>query len=333
MSQPPFSGPPYNGQPSSGQPYPGQQPPYQGQQPPYQGQQPPYQQPYGQPNPDVPSSVPPSYPPTQSYPTSGSPDQGQGQYGGTQYGSPPPSPYGQPDYAQQGFGQPGFPPAQPPKKKSKTLPIILTAVGIVLVLCVGGTIAAVMAANNSKDKVDQVIADATRTPTAGPTTDTATAEPTPEAENIEIVEPKTLGGRPKLTDPQFASVATELENELKSVPGSTSSVGALYGTVAKQDIVIVAAAAAPIANPERELDQAFYGAGVGGLKISNISAAPTGALGGSAKCGSAKTGDIDMAICSWADDGSLGMLIWYFKSVAKAKAELPRLRAQIEKKS
>jgi hypothetical protein len=204
----------------------------------------------------------------------------------------------------------------------------------VLVLCVGGTIAIVMAANNSKDKVDQVIADATRTPPApAPTTDEPTTEPTPEAATVEIVEPTTLGGRPKLTDPQFASVAKELENSLKSVPGSSGSVGALYGTVAKQDIVIVAAAAAPIANPERELDQAFYGAGVGGLKITNISAAPTGALGGSAKCGSAKTNGIDMAICSWADDGSLGMLIWYFKSVSKAKAEFPKLRAQIEKKS
>jgi len=38
-----------------------------------------------------------------------------------------------------------------------------------------------------------------------------------------------------------------------------------------------------------------------------------------------------MALCTWADSGSLGMLIFYDKSVAKAKAEFPKLRAQIEK--
>jgi hypothetical protein len=116
------------------------------------------------------------------------------------------------------------------------------------------------------------------------------------------------------------------------VPGSTGSVGALYGTVAKRNIVIVAAAEAPIDDPATELDQTFYGAGIGGLKIENITKASTGTLGGSAKCGSATSSGVNMAICSWADDGSLGMLIWYSKSVSKAKAEFPKLRAEVEKK-
>lgn len=330
--QPPYSGQPYPGQqPSSGQPYSGQ--PYQGGQ--YPGQQYPNQQPYpGQPNPDVPSSVPPSYPPTTAYPSSGQPQYGQPQYGEPQYGAQPeygqPPAYGQGDYAQQGYGQPGFPPATPPKKKSKALPIILTAVAIVLVLCVGGVVALYMVGKNAADDANDQL-DALSTPTAG--TSAKAPEPTKAASTIKIVEPKTLGGRPKLTDPQFAGVAKELQTSLKEVPGATNSVGALYGTVEKQDIVIVAAAEAPIDNPAKELDQTFLGAGVGGLKVSNISSASTGTLGGSAKCGSAETSGIDMAICSWADDGSLGMVIWYFKSVSKAKTEFPKLRAQIETKS
>ncbi|GAA2621654.1 hypothetical protein [Paractinoplanes durhamensis] len=347
--QPPYSGQPYNGQPSSGQPYQGGQPQYgqQPPQPPQYGQQPPQppeygqpeygqpqygQPPYGQPqypgqpNPDVPTSVPPqpTYPPTQSYPASGQP-----QYGQPEYGQQPPQ-YGQPEYGQPQFGQPGFPPPTPPKKKSKALPIVLTSIAIVLVLCVGGVAALYMVGKNKVDDINDQLADATATPTAGAT---RTAEPTKAASTIKIVEPATLGGRPKLTDAQFADIAKELKDGLGSVPSATNSVGSLYGTVEKQDIVIVAAAEAPIDDPEKELDQTFLGAGIGGLKISNITDAPTGSLGGTAKCGSASTSGVDMAICSWADDGSLGMVIWYFKSVSKAKAEFPKLRAQIEKKS
>jgi len=324
--QPPYSGQPY-GQPTSGQPYQGQ-PPYPGQ--PYSGQ--PYS---GQPNPDVPTSVPPGYPPTSPYQT---PDYGQPQYGQPQYGQPQygqqgyeQPQYGQPDFAQQGYGQPGFPPPTPPKK-SRALPIVLISVAIVLVLCVGGSIAAY---KFTKNKVNDVTSTSngtgatTGTPTSGQSPD-ATTKP---AATVSISEPKTLGGRPKLTDAQFAGVATELQTSLKAVPGATNSVGALYGTISQRDIVIVAAAEAPIDNPAEELNQTFYGAGIGGLKIENIAAASTGTLGGTAKCGSATSQGVDMAICSWADDGSLGMMIWYFKSVTKAKAEFPKLRAQIEKKA
>jgi hypothetical protein len=337
MSQPPY------GQPYSGDPNQGQQPPY-GQQP--YGQQP-YGQPYqGQPNPDVPTSVPPQpgYPPTSAYPTSGQPEYGQPQYGQPEYGQPQygqpeygqpqPPQYGQPEYGQPGYGQPGFPPPTPPKKKSKALPIILISIGVVLVLCIGGSIAIYMAAKNKVDDVKaQVDSAVSALPTDPSTGDPTTAPATKNAASVKITEPKTLNGRPKLTDDQFAGVAEELQSSLKSVPGATNSVGALYGTVAKRNIVIVAAAEAPIDDPAKELEQTFYGAGIGGLQIKNITSASTGSLGGTAKCGSASTSGVDMAICSWADDGSLGMMIWYFKSVSKAKAEFPKLRAAVETKS
>ena len=313
--QPPYSGEPYPGQPSSGQPYPGQ--PSHGEQHPGQTYG---QPPYGQPNPDMPTSVPPQpgYPPTTAFPPSGQPDQTQPQYGQPQYG--------QPDYSQQGFVQPGFPPAIPPKKSSKVLPIVLVSIAIVLVLCVGGVVAFYMI---GKAKVDELNAQATdpSAPAGGP------AGPTKAVATVEIVEPTTLGGRPRLTDAQFAGVATALESSLKEVPGATDTVGALYGSVAKQNIVIVAAVEAPLDDPSRELNESFASASGGGLKIKDISAASTGSLGGVAKCGSASASGLDMAICSWADDGSLGMIMWYFKSAAQAKAEFPKLRAEIEKKS
>ncbi|WP_213001683.1 hypothetical protein [Winogradskya consettensis] len=239
------------------------------------------------------------------------------------------------DYTQQqpGFPQPGQPFQTPPKKKSKALPIVLISIAVVLVLCVGGgTAGFLLLRDKGQDVVDAIASAAPTTePGATPGETTPTTEPAADS-NITVTEPKTLGGRPKLTDPQFAGAADQLEQGLKEVPDATDTVGALYGTPTKQDIVIVAAAAAPIADPEKELDNTFLGAGIGGLKLTGIVDASPGALGGSAKCGKGDAGGADLIMCGWADDGSIGWVIWYFKSMSSAKAEFPKLRAQVEKK-
>jgi hypothetical protein len=308
--QPPSLGQPYGDQPYGGQSYGGQS--YGGQ--PY-GTQPAYGAPgpagqpggsyQGQPNPDVPTSVPPGYPPA-------------------------------PDYAQQGgYGQPGAPFQQPPpKKKSKALPIVLISVAVALVLCVGGGTAVYLVGRNTADNIAGAITSAAPTDPAATPDATTTTEPAEDnTSKITVVEPKTLGGRPKLTDPQFAGAADELEQGLKEVPDATETVGALYGTVARQDIVIVAAAAAKVDDPKKELDNTFLGAGIGGLKLTGITTASAGSLGGAAKCGKSSTGGADLIMCGWADKGSIGWVIWYFKSMSSAKAEFPKLRAQVEKKS
>ncbi|MCU7725848.1 hypothetical protein ODJ79_19130 [Actinoplanes sp. KI2] len=324
MSQPPYSGPPY-GQPSSGDPSPGQ-PPY-GQQPQYgqpQYGQPQYGQPqYGQPEygqPQYPGQPNPDVPPTQAYPDYGQ----QPQYGQPQYGQPQ---YGQPEYA-----QPGYPPPAPPQK-SRTLPIVLTIIGIVLVLCVGGGTAVALIVKNDQNKKNTADTSSTTAPTQAtdePTPD-QTTETTPPATKVTIAAPKTLGGRPKLTDKELAGLTDSLKTALGSVPGATNPVGALYGTISNQDIVVLAAAQADVDDPATMLDLLFTGASSGAGKVTGVTTAPTGSLGGSAKCGLATDSGTKMALCTWADSGSIGMLIWYDKSVAKAKAEFPRLRAQVEK--
>jgi hypothetical protein len=331
MSQPPYPGQPYPEQPDSGQPYSGQ--PYQGQ--PY-GQQPSGPPSYGQ---------QPSGPPAPSYgqPSYGQPSQPeygqapQPSYGQPSYGQPPQPEYGQPGYGQQ----PGYGAPPPPKKKSKVLPIVLVSLAVVLVLCLGGGAAIYLAAKNKAEdlaaQVQKDLAtpaptdDSAGDPTDDPTDDATTEPPAGSGSTITIVEPKTLGGRPKLTDPQFAGVAEELKSGLADVPNAGNTVGALYGTVAKQDIVVIAGAEAPVADPAKELDGTFLGAGLGGLKVTGITSVDGGSLGGVAKCGNAKTGTVSLAMCGWADDGSVGWVIWYFKSASQVKSEFPKLRAQIEK--
>ncbi|BCJ42253.1 hypothetical protein GCM10010168_87480 [Actinoplanes ianthinogenes] len=263
----------------------------------------------GVPNPDVPGSVPPAYgaPPPGWGPA---PDQPPTQPFTPGYAQPgyPPAGYPQPP-----FGQPGYPP--PPPKKSRVVPIVLLSIAIVLVLCVGGlvTIGLLAEKDDTGDDKDG------KTPTAA---------------DITVVEPETLGGRPKLTTSEFGDITKTMEDGLLTgYPGATTSFGAFYGTPAKKNMVMAIGVAAPIPNPELELSKNITSMSLTGISVDDIVAVDTGSYGGAAKCGSGETAGVDLAVCIWSDKGSVGMLVWYYTSVSKAKTELPALRKQIEQVS
>jgi hypothetical protein len=227
----------------------------------------------------------------------------------------------------------GFPPAPAPApRKSRLLPIVVVSVAALLVLCVGGGTAVVIAVrDNAKKFVATADQKSTPTPTATPE---ESDEPTPApTTKITLIEPKTLGGRPKLTDRQFAPIVKRLKSMMSGYPDATASVGAIYGSTNRRNLVMAAAVAAPIDDPEQELDNAFLGPGLTGVKINKITDVQPGPLGGEARCGRAVQGELTMSICTWADSGSFGMLVFYFPSIAKAKAEFSKLRGQVEKKS
>ncbi|MEV1144888.1 hypothetical protein [Micromonospora sp. NPDC049799] len=204
----------------------------------------------------------------------------------------------------QPYGTPAFTPA--PKKRStgKVLLIVLLAV---LVLCGGGAAVAVaLVGGEVKDAVDT----ATKT---------------------RVVAPETLAGRPKVTDPNLLDIARQLETTLnKSLPGATSTVGAFYGTPAKKDLVMVAAASGPNADPGKTLNDTIAGAKQSAVEVGPMTDVEAGPLGGEAKCGDAKAAEVNIGLCIWSDRGSVGMIMIYFKSGAQVADELVAMRGQIE---
>jgi hypothetical protein len=310
MSQPPYpSDPqqPYSGQPGSGAPQ--GYPPPGSYPPPGQGSYPP---PGAYPQPGAPQ--PGSYPPPGQGPQQpGSyPPPGQG---APQPGSyPPPPPPGPGGYAQPGqdafgapqYGTPQYPP--PPQKKSSALKIVLIVVAVVSVLCLGGVAVAFFAA---KDTVEDVV----------------------DAARITVVEPETLSGRAKVTDPTVAGSVAGLDAELSKVPGATSSVGAVYGDVQAQDLVMIAAASSVTGSPQERFDEFTTGMNSGALKVDNLTDTDPGPLGGIAKCGETTTSGVPMALCVWSDNGSIGMIAMLFKDKAALEKEFVSMRGQIEKKS
>ncbi len=247
------------------------------------------------------SPHPGSYPPPQQQPGGYQPPQ-QPQYGGDPQA--PQQPGGYPQADQPGFGVPAGP---PPKKKSSVGKILLIILAVVVVLCVGGGAAVYFA---TKDTVKEVVG----------------------AAKTRLVEPETLGGRPKATDPQLLSAADELKTGINGVvPGATSVIGGIYGDPAKQDLVLIAGASGLLADPKKELNDAIDGMS-SDLGIKELKPVDAGPLGGEAKCGDGNGGGVPLGVCVWADRGSLGIIVSYFKSAADLKPEFVAMRGEIEKK-
>ncbi|MEU1810470.1 hypothetical protein O7622_12480 [Micromonospora sp. WMMD1076] len=254
-------------------------------------------------------SQPPSSPYSGNYP---SPQQQPGGY------QPPQQPQYGGDYPQAPQQQYGgeHPPQQPqygsqlgapvPPKKSGVGKILLIVLAVVLVLCVGGGIVTWIV---TKDTVNEVVT-ATKT---------------------RVVEPQTLGGRAKVTDPQLQTAAAQMKSELsKDVPDATSTVGAFYGDPAKKDLVMIVAVSGVMADPKKELADATA-AVTPDLATKDFKTVDAGPLGGDAKCSDGKASDVPVAVCIWADRGSLGMVVVYFKSAAELQSEFLTMRGEIEK--
>ncbi|MGI5522651.1 hypothetical protein ACQEUX_17235 [Micromonospora sp. CA-259024] len=254
----------------------------------------PYGPPHDSPNPP---QQPGGWPQQQGYPPAPQQPGGWPQ----QQGFPPAQP-GQP------YGDPSLTAGPPPAKKSKAGRIVLIVLAVVLVLCLGGAAITWFAV---KDDVGDVV-DATKT---------------------RVVAPATLAGRPKITDPQLQTAADQLVAGMKAeVQGETSTVGAFYGDPTKQDMVMIAGVSGLLADPKKELDGAIDGLSKE-LTLTNMAPVEAGPLGGEARCGDGKAESVPLGICVWADKGSLGMVVMYFKSADQAKAEFTTIRGQVEQRS
>ncbi|MEV6708639.1 hypothetical protein [Micromonospora wenchangensis] len=293
------------------------------------------------PQPGYPGAAPSGYP--------GSPQPG---YPGQQPGYPGAAASGgYPDPAAQqyaGFGgapfsSPPGPPHAPAPQRSK-LPLLLSlGLAGLLVLCLGGgglTWVALSDDDDPKTPTPSPTPTAVTSPTPSPTpdeTDSPTPDPTPSESAddpgpIRLVTPSTLGGRSKSTDPELRRIADQMVRDMKSeVRNETGAVSAFYGSAASKNMVMMAGASGPVILPEQELDDAVKGLG-SSLAVTKMSTIDPGPLGGVAKCGDGKASGIALGVCVWADHGSVGMIVMYFSSAAKAKSEFVAIRGEIEKR-
>ncbi|MEU4693839.1 hypothetical protein [Actinoplanes sp. NPDC023714] len=230
----------------------------------------------------------------------------------------------QPHYGQH-HGQPTYPMAPPPPPaKSRTLAITLLTVSIVLVVLVGGGVVAYLVGDrfSGNKSVQGTSTSANPTPSA--------SSPAPQ-DTISISEPDTLNGQPKIEANELASLTTDLEKELEGYPGAANAFGAVYGALGQKKLTAALAAEVDVDDPQRMLDTMFQSFS-GESQLEGVSPASTGSLGGVAQCGSTTVAKEDVAICGWADEGSVGMLLFFYETAVDVKGDFPDMRAEIETK-
>ncbi|MFI9642322.1 hypothetical protein ACIG87_20030 [Micromonospora sp. NPDC051925] len=346
----PYPGPQYGGWPQPGPAqggYPNTpQPGHPGaSQPGYPGA--PQSGPPGTPHAGYPGAPQAGYPGVPQSGYSGAPQSGYS--GAPQSGYPgAPGPGGYPaqqqypGFAGAPFSSPPGPPHGPAPQRSK-LPLLLS-LGLVglLVLCLGGGGLVWVALGDDEPTTPTPTPTPTgvSSPTPSPTpveTQSPDVDPTPSEEaddpgQVRLVTPTTLGGRSKSTDPELRRIADQMVRDMKSeVRNETGAVSAFYGSAAGRNMVMMAGASGPVILPEQELDDAVKGLG-SSLAVKKMSTIDPGPLGGVAKCGDGKASGIALGVCVWADHGSVGMIVMYFSSAAKAKSEFVSIRGQIEKR-
>ncbi|MEV4810304.1 hypothetical protein [Micromonospora avicenniae] len=210
---------------------------------------------------------------------------------------------------QNGQPQEGTAPGPSVPKRSNTGRTVLIVVAVVLVLCLGGGIATWFVI---KDDVSDGI----------------------EAASTRVVAPETLAGRPRITNAELQSVADQMVTEVKKGTQGrfTSTVGAFYGDPAKRELAMIVSASGLISDPEKELDGAVAEISPE-LTIAETTPVDPGPLGGEARCGDGKVDATPLGVCLWADRGSVGAIVVYFKSAEEIKAEFVTMRGEIEQRS
>jgi hypothetical protein len=190
---------------------------------------------------------------------------------------------------------------------------VAIVLGVALLLCGGGSVTAYLLL---KDDVEDVV----------------------EATQTRVVAPDTLIGRPKVTDPDLQrQIDSSTAAMRKALPAATSSVGQAYGKKAAdgqfEELILVQAVSNVTLDPDKALNDVLTGLKDAGIQADGLAPIDPGPLGGHARCGSNKVGQLELAICVWMDRGSFGMITDYFNSANALRLEFADIRGAIEQRS
>lgn len=112
------------------------------------------------------------------------------------------------------------------------------------------------------------------------------------------------------------------------------SVGAIYSDPANsRRSVLLFGGTTLLWSPERDLDRLFDVVSDDTGSVAGLREVAAGELGGVMKCGTTKTGDGDLAVCGWADHGSVAIGMFPGRQPADAGALLRDLRGAVQHRS
>jgi hypothetical protein len=147
-----------------------------------------------------------------------------------------------------------------------------------------------------------------------------------------LVAPPTVAGLRLDQSDDGKATADYLQTALNAEVDLDHGVGAVYTSGDGRDVLFFGGTTL-IWTPESDLDTAFGLIDDAQGAVTNLHDVPAGQLGGTMKCGSTKTDDGDMAVCGWADHGSLALAMFPDRTEADAANLMRQIRDKTQSRS
>jgi hypothetical protein len=222
------------------------------------------------------------------------------------YAQPPgyrqPPGYGHPPgYGPPGYGQPrGYgPPPPPPRRRRRKWPYVMMFFVLAPAACCGGTVLW------AKTYVEQYPAS--------------------------IAAEADVPGLTRTSDRSRAKAADELLAAIESEQIDEQSVRLLY-TDSRKRATTVAATTRLIVDPGNDLDDRFTKL-TARFSLAASEPVDAGPLGGHQRCASGSSGGRTVAVCGWADHGSLAVGVFGGRTVNEAATLLGTIRSAVLKRN
>jgi len=162
----------------------------------------------------------------------------------------------------------------------------------------------------------------------------ATAWPVVQQKDATLTMPDRIASLARDDREGARDTAEYLRSALAADVDLDDSVGAVYADPAdSRRSVLIFGGTALLWQPEQDLDRAFEVLSDDAGTVKGLRTFSPGALGGFVKCGSAEGPDGDMAVCGWADHGSLAMGMFPGRGVDESAALLREMRQAVQRRS
>ncbi|AXH91487.1 hypothetical protein DVH21_17005 [Micromonospora aurantiaca] len=108
----------------------------------------------------------------------------------------------------------------------------------------------------------------------------------------------------------------------------TSAVAAAYTNADEQYSALASGVSGKVTDPKATLDRLFATL----PRLSGVKPTRPGPMGGDARCGKGETQGVNVEVCAWADNHSVGMVAFLgFPSTGSAASMFVQTRSQLER--
>jgi hypothetical protein len=153
-----------------------------------------------------------------------------------------------------------------------------------------------------------------------------------QQKDTTLALPDTAGGLTRDTSPEAAATAELLLDVLNAGVNLDTSVSGVYRDPAqgKSSSILFFGGTALLSAPEETLDTVFELLAVQTGAVGGLQKVDAGSLGGTMKCGSADSPEAAMAVCGWADHGSVAFALFPDRTIEEAAPLLQALRPTLQ---